>query len=585
MAWKPSQFDFIPRENLLCTEGYASGVFRSARIFSFGILLLCPIAAAILMQPHIKVAAKESQVSRDPNAACADCHREIYERYRITPMADASGPAADGFLPGDFVHAASGVHYRVSEEAGHIWLTYERQSASPDKALKGRQELRYFIGSGKRGRTYLFEQSGYWFESPINWYAKKQIWDMAPNFLDAQEMPLTLQVDPGCLHCHASNVARSLPEARNLYAGAPFAHGGITCATCHGDGEAHIAARGKVHMLDIDALQPVRRDSVCLNCHLEGQAAVVRNGKEMVNFTPGENLFDYALYFVYSGENGSGGRATSQWEALLHSECKKKSGDRLTCTTCHDPHRSPAPEEKVAFYRQKCLRCHNAAGFAENHHPENRDCTACHMARPPSNDIAHEQVTDHWIKKRISNARLPLAITGDLEAVGGIVADDRDLGLAYAQMAARGNQAAGERGMTLLERAEHTESGSNRDPELHAQLGFLDQMSGKSAAAVEEYQMALEAAPNSSLAAGDLALLKAGQHQYADASRLWKTVFDHDPAQSGAGMNLAIVECGLGAGAEALATLGRLLEFSPDNQNAKALAREIRAGNRQCGTR
>ena len=104
-----------------------------------------------------------------------------------TPMANASGPAASGFIPADFVHSASGVHYRVSDEAGHVWLSYERESASPDKALKGRQELLYFIGSGKRGRTYLFEQSGYWFESPINWYAKKQIWDMAPNLPSTRE--------------------------------------------------------------------------------------------------------------------------------------------------------------------------------------------------------------------------------------------------------------------------------------------------------------------------------------------------------------------------------------------------------------
>ena len=557
-------------------------MFRPAYISSFGILLLCLIAGAILMQPHIEVAARESETSRDPNAACAPCHREIYQRYRTTPMANASGPAANGFLPGDFVHAASGVHYRVSEEGGHVWLNYERDSTSPDKALKGRQELRYFIGSGKRGRTYLFEQSGYWFESPINWYAKKQIWDMAPNYLAAQEMPLTLQVDPGCLHCHASNIARSLPQSRNLYAGEPFAHSGITCAACHGDGNAHLASKGKVQMLDIDRLQPVRRDSVCLNCHLEGQAAIIRNGKEMASFSPGDNLFDYALYFVYSGENGSGGRATSQWEALLRSECKKKSADRLTCTTCHDPHGSPAPDQKVAFYRQKCLQCHAASGFAEKHHPENQDCTACHMARPPSNDIAHEQVTDHWIRKRITNGRLPLASTGELDAVGGMTADDRDLGLAYAQMAARGNQAAGERAITLLQRAEHTGSEAIRDHELHAQLGFLDQMSGQANAAVEEYQMALESDPNNSLAAGDLALLKAGQRQYADATRLWKAVFDHDPAQLGAGMNLAVVECGEGERAAALQTLDRLLEFSPDNQKAKALAREIRADSQKC---
>jgi predicted CXXCH cytochrome family protein len=519
---------------------------------------------------------------RDPNATCAPCHRDIYERYRTTPMAKASGPATEGFIFGEFVHAASHVHYRVSEDTSHVWLSYERDSTSPDKVLKGRQELRYFIGSGKRGRTYLFEQSGYWFESPINWYAKKQLWDMAPNFLGTQEMPLTLQVDPGCLHCHASNVARSMPEARNLYAGDPFAHGGITCSACHGDGATHIVSNGRVRMLDIDALQPVRRDSVCLNCHLEGQAAVIRNGRDIENFSPGDDLFDYALYFVYRDENGSGGRATSQWEALLRSECKRKSGDRLTCTTCHDPHGSPAPEEKIAFYRQRCLQCHNTAGFAEKHHPENQDCTGCHMSRPPSNDIAHEQVTDHWIKRRVSNARLSKATTGELETVGGMIADDRDLGLAYAQMAGRGNQSAGERAMTLLRRAEHSENGARHDHELHAQLGFLQQMNGKPAAAIEEYQMTLEADPYDSLAAGDLALLRAGQHQYTEASRLWKAVFDRDPAQLGAGMNLAVMECALGERAAALATLDRLLEFAPDSEKAKSMARNISSGSHEC---
>ena len=95
-------------------------------------------------------------------------------------------------------------------------------------------------------------------------------------------------------------------------------------------------------------------------------------------------------------------------------------------------------------------------------------------------------------------------------------------------------------------------------------------MSGNSAAAIQEYQIALEADPNSSLAAGDLlALLEAGQHQLTDASRLWKTVFDHDPAQLGAGMNLAVVECAMGERAAALATLDRLPEFAPDSRESE----------------
>ncbi len=551
---------------------------RLSRIFFPGVLSFCLIAAAINAFSESGVVSASAD---DPNA-CAACHREIYERYRKTPMANASGPAVDGFIPGDFTHSASEVHYRVSDEGGRVWLSFERDSTAPAKSLKGRQELRYFIGSGKRGRTYLFEKKGYWFEAPINWYGKKQLWDMAPNYLSVREMPMTLPVDPGCLHCHASNVARSLPEARNLYTAAPFEHGGITCASCHGDASAHLASSGKAHLMNIDALDSARRDSICLNCHLEGQAAVIRNGKDMADFKPGENLSDFALFFVYKTEQGSGGRATSQWEALLRSACKKQSGDQLTCTTCHDPHGSPAPNERAAFYRQKCLQCHNAAGFAQNHHPENLDCSSCHMARPASNDIAHEQVTDHWIKKRVSNDRMTLATSGDLEAVGGLVVDDRDLGLAYAEMAARGNRAAGARALALLKQAEQAGKSARSDHELHAQLGFLEQMNGQPAAATEEYQMAIESDPNSPLAVGDLALLEAANHQYQAASRLLRTVFDHDPSQLGAGMNLAIVQCGLGDALGATTTLDRLLEFAPDDQKARALAREIRSGAHKC---
>jgi predicted CXXCH cytochrome family protein len=541
-----------------------------------------------LLPRHVE--GRDAVVARDPNAVCASCHREIYERYRKTPMANASGLAADGFIAGEFTHPASGVHYRIAEDGGRIWLDY-RRGGPVDRVLNGRVELRYFVGSGKRGRTYLFEKQGYWFEAPINWYGKNRIWDMAPNFQSAKTMPLNLPVDPGCLHCHASEVAHSLPQARNFYAGEPFAHGGITCEACHGDGSVHVASGGKAQMLKINALPPVKRDSVCLNCHLEGETAVVREGRRLEDFAPGENLFEFAQYFVHKRRTGAAGLATSQWEALMESECKKESGDRLTCTTCHDPHGSPAATERVAYYRQKCLQCHNRSGFAEKHHPENTDCTACHMARPPSNDIAHEQVTDHWIRKRISNDREPPVSGGELEAIAepGTSANemrvnDRDLGIAYAEMATRGNAAAGKRALELLKDAEHAEHGTREDHDLHANLGFLEQMDGQSSAAAEEFSMALKADAYDALAAGDLGVLEAGQHQYAEAIGLWNKVLDDDPAQSGVGFDLAIVECGLGDRRAADEALRRTVEFSPDDEQAKDFFEQIESGRRKCGS-
>lgn len=561
------------------------------------------MAAGCTLFRSVPAVRADAVAGPDPDANCASCHREIYERYRKTPMAHASGRAIDGLIAADFRHPASGVHYRVYQEAGKVWMSYERDERSqilqtglpepgsvPPRELNGRQELRFFLGSGKRGRTYLFQQDGYWFEAPINWYAKKQVWDMTPNHLSDHEMPLTLPVDPGCLHCHASGVASSLPDARNHYAGDPFAYGGIACESCHGDGSAHVASQAKVHMLRLNSLEPVRRDSVCLNCHLEGQTSVDRLGKKPENFRPGDNLFDYAQFFVYRSEVGSGGRATSQWEALLQSECRKKSGDSMTCTTCHDPHGSPSAEERVAFYRQKCLNCHGSStaggtGFAASHHPENSDCVACHMARAASTDIAHEQVTDHLIRKRLPRNGTPPSRSGELEAVGGGVAGDRDFGLAYAQLAARGDRQASERALVLLGRVEKEAHGAASDGTLHSELGFLEQVSGRLDSAAGEYERAIQANPFDSLALGDLALIKAGEHRYEEAERLWKAAFDHDPVQVGAGLNLAITECETGNPQAALDSLQRVLEFAPDDSLARSLRDKIRREKQACAGR
>ena len=553
------------------------------------------MAVGALLRAVCGVQAAEAKI-QDPDAGCASCHRAIYEQYRKTPMANASGPAAAGFIPADFYHAASGVHYRIYEDNGKVWLSFERPGhdlrasghpallpksdgpgapGSGAPALDGRRELRYYIGSGLRGRTYLFEQDGYWFEAPINWYAKKKVWDMAPAFQDVKEMPLTLPVDPGCLHCHASEVASSLKDARDHYAGEPFLQGGITCESCHGATEAHVASGGKVNMVNVDALPAVRRDSICLNCHLEGQVGVTRLGKKPEDFRPGDNLFEYSIFFVHRGENGSGGRATSQWEALLRSRCKIGSGDKLTCITCHDPHGAPAAAERVAYYRGKCLGCH--AGLAKGHHDENPDCTECHMARLRSNDIAHEQVTDHWIRKRVSEAPLPRITTGELVSVGGAKASDRDLGLAYAQVAEHGDKEAGKRAMELLRKAE-TKPGAEKDHELHAQLGFLLEVSGKTGDAEAEYRKALAADAFDKLARGNQALIEARNGEMGEAARDWQTVFADDPAELGAGFNLTVVECAAGERDAALKTLDRILEFSPDDGRATDMEAEIREG-------
>lgn len=569
----------------------AGQIGRRVTAIAFGAgLFLVALSVVSLLSNWWTVSASSTKAeSRDlahPDKACAECHREIYDRYERTSMAMGSGPAREGSLEGQFRHAASGVTYRVFEKDDALWMSYERPASSrPDAAsteLHGRRQLLYFIGSGRRGRTYLYEVDGQWFELPINFYGKRGIWDMAPNFGSATSMPAPLPVDSNCLHCHATGVQTALPAAKNRYAGAPFEQGGIGCSGCHGDASRHLAEGGHGPIVNPDKLQPAQRDDVCLQCHLEGDAVVYRPDRSLAQFHPGDRLDQDALYFVKSSAERGGRRATSQYEALLRSACKAGSGDRLTCTTCHDPHETPAPEQRVAFFRARCLSCHTSETIALKHHPEQKDCAVCHMPTRATSDISHEQVTDHDIQRvPMSSASLEpggLRIENELKPVGAASVGDRELGLAYAQMAVRGDRAAGSKALALLTKAE--KAGAS-DAALHTQLGYLHQISGDRVAAAREYEQVLKQDAFEPSALGNLAVLRASAGRAGEAVAMLGRLLDADPAQTAAGMNLAFIECKLGDPGKARDVLQRLLPLNPDNRELRQFLGEgLYAGQR-----
>jgi tetratricopeptide (TPR) repeat protein len=478
-------------------------------------------------------------------------------------MARGSGMAKDGLIEGGFTHAASGIRYQLFLRDGQAWMRYERTVPGTGPPLHGEQLLSYYVGSGRRGRTYLFERDGWWFEAPVNYYSKKQLWDMAPNYGSARSMPDTLPVDSNCLHCHAGQVQSALPEARNKYADMPFKAGGVTCTACHGDASQHLAQKGRGPIVNPAKLAPASRDSVCLQCHLEGDAAIYRAGESLAAYRPGEDLARFVVYFVNASRAEGGGRATSQYEALLRSACKRASGDKLTCTTCHDPHGTPTAAERVSFYRSKCLACHTGEKMATEHHTEQQDCAVCHMPTRETTDVSHEQLTDHDIERVPGKARVErISESTTLVPAGGVSAGDRELGLAYAQFGVRGDQQSGEKALALLKMAES--EGAN-DAELHVRLGFLEQVSGHPDEAQREYQAALAENPYESAALANLAVLDASRGKTEAAIALLGRVVAADPSQTAAGLNLAFLQCKLGDKAKALETIERAQRFNPDD--------------------
>jgi tetratricopeptide (TPR) repeat protein len=516
------------------------------------------------------------------NEACAKCHAAIVESYQRTAMAHASGPASDNFIGGDFLHKRSGVNYRIYTQDGKVWLSFDRPG---DPLVRGKRELLYYIGQGRRGRTYLFSLDGFVFESPVNWYTDKHMWDMAPAYSDVREAPMNLPALTSCLDCHVSGIQPPIQGTENRYKMPVFAYSGVTCERCHGPGAAHVNGGAIVNPVKLSA---DRRDAVCMQCHLEGNAAIERPGKHLYQFRPGDDLSDYVRYYVRANDGQPGLRAASQFEALAQSVCKKKSGAAMSCMSCHDPHRSPSAEEKVSFYREKCLACH--AALSTKHHANPLDCTSCHMPANLSTDVAHTAVTDHRIQRRPNTGpALEDAMTRPVSTLPRLAPfpdtpeaehDDRDLALAWANMAENGDAAVLKQAEQLLRKAVQE---SPKDAALLSSFGYVEQRRGAISDARELYQRALAQDPNLLDAATNLGVIEANSGHLGEAVKLWEGAFQRAPGRSSIGMNLARAFCGAEQLDRARDVAMRVLQFNPDLDSAKKVLNGLNGSPAKCG--
>ena len=561
---------------------------------------------------------------RVADASCARCHAAIVRQYLASAKANASGVAAERLHAGSFRHAASGVEYQVLDAGGEAQLRYARAGAEP---LAGSHALAYFLGSGHLGTTYLYSEAGYLLESPVAFYARLNAYAMAPGLADSATMPEALPMTPGCMRCHMSDVQAADAGTRNRFAGVhggdastpgegstrgdgstrgeaskrgeastpggqasardgeaglPFLHGGITCERCHGDATAHVASRGRAAILNPVKLSPAARDSVCSSCHLEGDASVEHRGRSIMDWRPGDDLADDVTFFGLHGGDSTE-RSVSETEELLVSRCKRESGARMSCMSCHDPHGSPPEAERVAFYRGKCLACHSAPAFAVAHFPAQPDCTGCHMPRGGAVDTPHVAWTDHRIRRE-PGAQMPSApgasATAEVDSVLGGEVSPRDQALGYYKLLLKGQRGFARKAWTLMNQAAVADPS---DVPVLVALGYMNQLQGRAAAAMELYRSALRLEPTNLEAAIDLGGLLAQSGRMGEARAVLQGNFARNADVVSLGINLSIANCAAGDRAGALATLEQVLRFSPDAALARRRLAALRSGEEPCG--
>jgi tetratricopeptide (TPR) repeat protein len=385
---------------------------------------------------------------------------------------------------------------------------------------------------------------------------------------------LTRAVETGCLQCHASRL-QPVAGTQNRFASPPFLEGGVSCERCHGPGAEHVKARraGRSHQKDIvnpAKLSPDTRDSVCAQCHLTGAARVARKAKTA--YRPGDLLSSSLAVFVWS-EGSSELSATSHYEQLQQSACKRASGDQFWCGTCHTPHAAA----EASQYRERCLLCHGTKGCTETvaaRSANGNDCTACHMPKRDSRAVEHIAFTDHGIVRR---KPAPVAPLGERRLISfWRNVDDRDLALGYAVVAA-GEPAVRRQALQLLEAAAARDSA---DVAVLAQLAqFYDRL-GREDQAMGLCERILALDPSHIAAAVNLGIYRVKRGASDEAIRLWKAALQRNPALTGARVNLAVAQFRSGQAAEAEASLRTALEYDPDSDTARRMLAEIQGASK-----
>ena len=188
-----------------------------------------------------------------------------------------------------------------------------------------------------------------------------------------------------CLFCHTTNFRAVLDES-----GPEAADHSIGCETCHGPGGNHVAAvdAGLADMaIATPAKTPAAKvNKLCGQCHSMHNTSVIDAPRT-----------DPVWYRFQS--------LTMTW-----SRCFTESDGKLSCVTCHDPHRDA--ETVPSRNEAKCLSCHSpdpgrgqdskkAATAAKTRCPVNptQGCITCHMPKAWM-ESTHSFKTDHYIRVR-----------------------------------------------------------------------------------------------------------------------------------------------------------------------------------------
>lgn len=519
------------------------------------------------------------------SAECAPCHQLICETYQKTGMARSFARVTPaGLIEGSYYHQASDSYFTMLRRDGILYQRRHQLDAQGREINVMEKRVEYIMGSGRNARAYISRTTrNTLVELPLaRYFENGGFWAMNPGYDRPDHEGFRRTITYDCMFCH--NAYPRIPPGNEQPFAEPVYTGdlpeGIDCQRCHGQGKEHIrqARQPKANPASVRAaiLNPARlaaesQMEVCMQCHLETTSSPLPNALQRYergafSYNPGEPLGNFILSFDHApGKREDKFELVSAAYRLRKSRCFLKSKGKLTCTTCHNPHRT------ANAYNAICAQCHSAIS-AFSGHPSSTDrsqnCVACHMPKRRTEDVVHAAVTDHLIQR--TAPRDPLApLTERQDNYRGEVvpyypksATD-ELMLAVAQVIQRSNL---EQGIPRLESA--IARSSPQRAEYYLELAEAYQANNQPAKALPLYQQAVRRNPNFLFGWQKLATALRRAGHPADALAALENAARLSPDNANTWRERGLVEQALGRLDRAVAALEKAIAVDPDMSEA-----------------
>jgi predicted CXXCH cytochrome family protein len=349
--------------------------------FRNGLVIWAALTVAALCAPRDRVSAQATTAARTPSiatyvgsAACARCHAPIYERWKLTRMANVVVDPKDRpnvILP---------------------------DLTKPDPLLTFTKDQIAFVYGSKWKQRYFTKVGADYFPLPAQWDVTHRQWRpynvaMGTDWWTAFYPPENSKrpTGPTCDGCHSVNYDVKTNAVTEWNVG---------CEKCHGPGSEHVARPTRATIVNPSRLDPVGAVNVCIQCHSQGRPLVNpvegRHYDWPVGFRVGLNLRDYwQLEESKPGEttfthfaDGTAHKNRMQGNDFVQSVMYTHG---VTCSSCHDVHGTQNNADLIKSSRLVCLTCHgpkspngpHTATIEQHTHHQpasaGSECVSCHM--------------------------------------------------------------------------------------------------------------------------------------------------------------------------------------------------------------